>query len=163
GVPFLYYGEEIGQVGSKPDEMIRNPMPWTAGPNGGFTEAARPWEPLQRGHERRNVATQSADPGSLLAHYRQWIRLRQAEPALLHGDLRLVDAGRDDVIAWQRTATGRTVTFVANLGREPIVGFTLPTTVAASVTVDRITGDDVDPRAPITLDPYGTRLFGSAR
>ena len=57
GVPFLYYGEEIGQVGRKPDEMIRNPMPWTSGSNGGFTQAARAWEPLQRGHERRNVAT----------------------------------------------------------------------------------------------------------
>jgi alpha-amylase len=163
GVPFLYYGEEIGQVGSKPDEMIRNPMPWTSGKNGGFTQAARPWEPLQPGHERRNVATQSADPGSLLAHYRQWIRLRQAEPALRHGDFRLVGAGRDDMIAWQRTATDRTLTFVANLGPEPITGFTLPANVAASIAVDRITGDAVDPRAPITLDPYGVRLFGSAR
>jgi glycosidase len=26
GVPFLYYGEEIGHTGSKPDENIRTPM-----------------------------------------------------------------------------------------------------------------------------------------
>ena len=55
GVPFLYYGEEIGQIGAKPDEMIRNPMPWTDGTNGGFTAAARPWERLQKGFETRNV------------------------------------------------------------------------------------------------------------
>ena len=80
GVPFLYYGEEIGQVGEKPDEMIRNPMPWTGGVNGGFTAAGRPWEPLQPGHQRRNVAAQDADPDSLLNHYRKLVRLRQAGP-----------------------------------------------------------------------------------
>ncbi|HET7202022.1 MAG TPA: alpha-amylase family glycosyl hydrolase [Steroidobacteraceae bacterium] len=163
GVPFLYYGEEIGQVGRKPDEMIRNPMPWTAGTNGGFTQAARPWEPLQRGHERRNVAVQAADPASLLNHYRHWIRLRQAEPALLRGDFEMIDLGRDDVIAWQRSLRGRTLTFVANLGREPIEGLALPPAVHASVAVDRMSGAAVDARASLVLAPYAARLFASSR
>jgi glycosidase len=41
-VPFIYFGEEIGQIGAKPDESIRNPMPWTGEANGGFTQAAKP-------------------------------------------------------------------------------------------------------------------------
>jgi alpha-amylase len=159
GVPFLYYGEELGQVGRKPDEMIRNPMPWTAGPNGGFTRAPQPWEPLQRGHERRNVASQAADPDSLLAHYRRWIRLRQAGPALAHGDFRLLDLGRDDVIGWQRTAQGRTLTFVANLGRAPVEGLALPADVAATISVDRLSGERVDATTSLRLEPYGVRLF----
>jgi alpha-amylase len=163
GVPFLYYGEEIGQVGRKPDEMIRNPMPWTSGPNGGFTQAARAWEPLQRGHERRNVATQSADPASLLAHYRRWIRLRQAEPALLQGDFTLLDLGRDDVIGWQRSAQGRILTFIANLGPDELDGLVLPAGVAATVTVDRLTGQPVDGRIALRLEPYGVRLYTSDR
>ncbi|HVL53394.1 MAG TPA: alpha-amylase family glycosyl hydrolase, partial [Vitreimonas sp.] len=28
GVPFIYYGEEIGMLGTKPDERIRTPMAW---------------------------------------------------------------------------------------------------------------------------------------
>ena len=40
GVPFLYYGEEIGQIGRKPDEMIRNPM--HAGQQTVGTPATRP-------------------------------------------------------------------------------------------------------------------------
>ena len=28
GVPFLYYGEELGMSGVKPDEDIRRPMQW---------------------------------------------------------------------------------------------------------------------------------------
>ncbi|HET9694322.1 MAG TPA: alpha-amylase family glycosyl hydrolase [Steroidobacteraceae bacterium] len=163
GVPFLYYGEEIGQVGRKPDEMIRNPMPWTAGTNGGFTRAARPWEPLQGGHERRNVAAQADDPASVLTHYRQWIHLRHREPALRRGTFELVDLGRDDAIAWQRRADGRTLTFIANLSREPIAGLALPATVHGSVAVDRLSGEAVAARTPFTLAPYGTRLFASAR
>ena len=34
GMPFVYYGEEIGLVGPKPDEQIRTPMQWSAAPNG---------------------------------------------------------------------------------------------------------------------------------
>jgi glycosidase len=116
GVPFLYYGEEIGQVGAKPDEMIRNPMPWTSGRNGGFTAATQPWEPLQPDDEKRNVAAQHGDPGSLLSFYRRLIRLRQSEPALANGDFRAIETGRDDVIAWQRSRDGRQITIIANLG-----------------------------------------------
>jgi glycosidase len=120
GVPFLYYGEEIGQIGAKPDEMIRNPMPWTSGTHGGFTTAARPWEPLQRGHEKRNVATQEADPGSLLHHYRRLIRLRQSEPALLRGTTRVLETGREDVVAWERADGARRLVVVANLSSAPV-------------------------------------------
>ncbi|MEN8844800.1 MAG: alpha-amylase family glycosyl hydrolase, partial [Candidatus Arcticimaribacter sp.] len=44
GVPYLYYGEEIGMVGEKPDENIRLPMQWDTTPNGGFTTGT-PWRP----------------------------------------------------------------------------------------------------------------------
>ena len=160
GVPFLYYGEEVGQVGAKPDEMIRNPMPWTAGRNGGFTNAPRPWEPLQRDPGHRNVAAQDPDPGSLLNHYRRWIRLRQAEPALRQGDFRLLDLGRDDVVAWQRSAAGSTVTFIANLGAQAVEGLTLPGDVSSATRID-VPGIDAatSARDASMLEPYGVRLY----
>ncbi len=37
GSPFIYYGEEIGMIGDKPDEKIRTPMQWTGEPGAGFT------------------------------------------------------------------------------------------------------------------------------
>ncbi|MEI2689565.1 MAG: alpha-amylase family glycosyl hydrolase [Anaerolineae bacterium] len=45
GVPFIYYGEEIGMTGNKPDERIRTPMQWADEANGGFTSGT-PWEAL---------------------------------------------------------------------------------------------------------------------
>jgi glycosidase len=42
GTPFIYYGEEIGMVGQKPDEQIRSPMQWSKELSGGFTKGS-PW------------------------------------------------------------------------------------------------------------------------
>jgi glycosidase len=161
GVPFVYYGEEIGQVGAKPDEMIRNPMPWTGGPNGGFTAAARPWEPLQPGHARRNVATQDTDPGSLLSHYRHLIRLRQSEPALARGDLRVLETGRDDVLAYERSAEGRRLTVIANLSPAAIRDFRLPG--AAGGFAAELTGSGVaSTTGAVTLAPLTAYVFAQA-
>ena len=158
GVPFLYYGEEIGQIGEKPDEMIRNPMPWTAGPHGGFTAAARPWEKLQPGHERRNVAAQDADPDSLLNHYRRLVRLRQSEPALSRGAVRALTTGREDVIAWERSEGGRRLVVVANLGGATLPGFTIPGTGAAAITGELLHGTPVD-TGTATLAPRRVHVF----
>ena len=69
GVPFIYYGEEIGMLGKKPDELIRTPMQWSAEANSGFTSGT-PWEALNDDYAKKNAAAQLKDPASLLAHYR---------------------------------------------------------------------------------------------
>jgi len=158
GVPFLYYGEEIGQIGEKPDEMIRNPMPWTGGPNGGFTAAARPWEKLQPGHERRNVAAQEADPDSLLNYYRRLIRLRQSEPALSRGAVRSLETGREDVIAWERSEGDRRLVVVANLSGATLPGFAIPGADASAVTAELLHGTAVE-SGKAALAPLSVHVF----
>jgi glycosidase len=37
GLPFIYYGEEIGMTGDKPDPRIRTPMQWSPRSGLGFT------------------------------------------------------------------------------------------------------------------------------
>lgn len=124
GVPFVYYGEELGMVGGKPDRRIRTPMPWTPGPRGGFSPR-RPWQKLGIGHEAANVETQDRDPDSMLNLYRRLIRLRNARPSLATGDYRPVDAGHPQLFAFLRSSAAETTLIVLNLGDQPVTDYGL--------------------------------------
>ncbi len=118
GLPFVYYGEEIGMVGTKPDERIRTPMQWAAGPVNGFT-TGDPWQPLQADAETVNVAAQAEDPASLLSHYRRLIQLHTAHPALAHGDFVPLETSESAVAAFLRQSEEETMLVLLNAGTEP--------------------------------------------
>ncbi len=127
GVPFLYYGEEIGMSGAKPDERIRTPMRWDASsPAAGFSTHA-PWEAPSDDPAAVNVATEEADPASLWSHYRDLIRLRAAHPALATGTWTGITSDAPNVVAALRVN---------------------PTEVA--VTLTNVSGDAASPS--LTLD-----------
>ena len=121
GVPFIYYGEEIGMTGDKPDPRLRTPMQWTGGPRAGFSTAPV-WEPLQPDSVTANVAVQSADTASLLHHYRRLVHLRASSRALGSGELVPLVASDSSVAAYLRRDAGRSVLVVANLSRSPRAG-----------------------------------------
>lgn len=121
GLPFVYYGEEIGMSGDKPDPRLRTPMQWTDGHAGGFTTGT-PWEALQPDTQAINVATEGADPSSLLNLYRRLIRLRSSNEAVATGRLVPLIAGRTDVVAYLRRAGDKAVLVVANLSAAPVAG-----------------------------------------
>lgn len=84
GVAFIYQGEEIGMgdgPGADPPfdragrDPHRHPMQWEPSAGGGFSEV-EPWLALVD-PQRRSVAAQREDPGSLLHLYRELIALRR--------------------------------------------------------------------------------------
>ena len=120
GVPFIYYGEEIGMTGGKPDEQIRTPIRWDASaPRAGFTSGT-PWEALGNDPPGVDVATESADSDSLLSAYRGLTRLRADHAALLVGDLFPVEAADRQVVAFLRSEGDEAVLVAANVGLEPV-------------------------------------------
>jgi alpha-amylase len=122
GVPFIYYGEEIGLTGAKPDERIRTPMRWTSNAaNAGFTSGT-PWETLSADPPGVNVADESADPASLLSQYRTLIALREANPALDHGSTLVAQSSDGAVLATIRQTADQTLLVLANLGATPVEG-----------------------------------------
>jgi len=121
GLPFVYYGEEIGMSGDKPDPRLRTPMQWSAGHAAGFTTGA-PWEVLQPDTQTINVATEDADPSSLLNLYRRLISLRRSNDALATGRLVPLTAGSTEVIAYLRRTGDKAVLVVANLGAAAVTG-----------------------------------------
>jgi glycosidase len=95
GVPFIYYGNEIGmrQLGTdwpqvegayKPRNGARTPMQWTSEINLGFSKAVpeKLYLPVDPADDAPTVADQEKDPGSLLNRTRRLIALRHSEPAL---------------------------------------------------------------------------------
>jgi alpha-amylase len=125
GVPFIYYGEEIGMQGRKPDERIRTPMQWSAdAPAGGFS-THQPWEALDDDWQTVNVAAQADDPTSLLSSYRGAIRFRQSHPALVGGSTFLVDGGAQSVIGWLRASNEDLVLTVLNAGTTAVSDYAL--------------------------------------
>ncbi|WNF38692.1 alpha-amylase family glycosyl hydrolase [Bacillaceae bacterium IKA-2] len=83
GSPFIYYGEEIGMQGTKPDEHIREPMLWYENKNGGQTTWIKPKFNIDP--DAPSVETQLDDKNSLLHHYKKMIYLRRSQPTLLFG------------------------------------------------------------------------------
>jgi alpha-amylase len=122
GVPFIYYGEEIGMQGTKPDENIRRPMQWTA--EGGFTTGT-PWNAYYEDYRERNVASQDGDPDSLLNHYRALIRLRSEHEALRVGDWQPVASEDDAVYAALLSTDKEQLLVLINLGSKPVSDYRL--------------------------------------
>lgn len=127
GVPFVYYGEEIGMIGAKPDERIRTPMQWDDSPSAGFSDAARPWQPLQAAEHvaSANVARQADDADSLLSHYRDLVHLRNSHAALRRGDWTHVESSARGIYAFLRSHEQEQLLVIINLDDETIAGFTL--------------------------------------
>ena len=126
GLPFIYYGEEIGMTGNKPDPRLRTPMHWTRSQAAGFTTGV-PWEPLQPDSMTANVEAQEGDPSSLLNLHRRLIHLRGANVALASGELVPLTASNPAVAAYLRRDGQRVVLAVANLGATALTNVAIST------------------------------------
>lgn len=133
GLPFVYYGEEIGMTGNKPDERLRTPMHWRRARTAGFTTGSA-WQPLQPDSLTANVEVQDADTASLLNLYRRLIHLRAANPALATGELIPLTASSDAVAAYLRRNGKRVVLVVSNLGGAPLERVTVSSAVSVLPT-----------------------------
>ncbi len=138
GIPFLYYGEEIGMTGVKPDERLRTPMQWTGEPKAGFTTGT-PWQMINSDYKERNVAGQTGDPDSLLEHYRALIALRNAHPALRGGATSMVDADSRRLVTYLRASPDETVLVVINVDDNAVSDYTLTLDKGPLTTVSTVT------------------------
>ena len=174
GTPFIYYGEEIGMQGKKPDEDIRLPMQWSADTNAGFTTGT-PWRALDANYAQVNVAAQEQDPDSLLNLYRTLTKLRAEHSALSTGNLTVLDTNNAGVYAILRHDDKETFLVLINLKGTPMSDYglsleeklfsdgslsplsILDTTQAVSLTISN--GIFVDYKPISELPPYQSYIF----
>ena len=130
GVPFLYYGEEVGMTGAGDHRNIRTPMQWDGSPLAGFSTAP-PWHPINADAATRNVASMRLDETSLWNRYRAMIQARNASEAMRHGELILLDEGAPPVMAFLRRTAVETVLCLINASEWTIAGLDISGTAAA--------------------------------
>lgn len=125
GVPFIYYGEEIGMTGPKPDEKIRTPMQWTNdAARAGFTKG-KPWQAPNENTRQISVQAQDKNETSLLSTYRRFTHMRIASPALSIGEYTPVSTGSESVLAFLRHTKEQTMLVVANVSDKPVSAYGL--------------------------------------
>lgn len=127
GVPFIYYGDEIGmrylpgltpKEGSRKRSGTRTPMQWTDGETAGFSTCTpdKLYFPVDTENGRLTVTTEEKDAHSLLNFVRGLIKLRHSSPALNNdGDWKLVsDVAQPYPMVYTRTAGAETYVIALN-------------------------------------------------
>lgn len=126
GVPFIYYGDEIGmrsppftvnREGGYERTPARTPMQWDTSPSAGFSTASREkfYLAVDPSADRPNVAAQLADAASPLRAVQRFISLRRAHPALAaSGGFRALLADVGQPIVYLRSGAGERVLVALN-------------------------------------------------
>jgi maltose alpha-D-glucosyltransferase/alpha-amylase len=142
GVPFIYYGDEIGmqspaalpsKEGGFGRTGARTPMQWDVSPNAGFSTAAadRLYLPIEAAADRPTVAAAEADPASTLHAVRRLIALRHGHAALgASGEFTplVAETGRLPFV-YERTRDGERILVALNPAATPSEA-TLPAPIA---------------------------------
>lgn len=113
GIPFIYYGEELGMTGTGNHENIRRPMQWSAGANGGFSNQS-PWYGLGSNYPTNNVASMGNEPTSLLQHYKKLVHIRNDQAALRRGYLLGLETSTNGILPYARIYEDQAVLVVSN-------------------------------------------------
>lgn len=161
GKPFLYYGEEIGQDGAKPDSSIREAMGWYQKPFAG----GMPQEGLANYNTvyyslggKNSVEAQQEDPASMLSHYKEVIKIKKETPALMNGDIDEYILDSQEVVSFIRMTEEERVLVLINLTGNEITQEIAPdpnygefTDIVFQSAVDEISNLDGQ---TLTLAPY---------
>ena len=113
GNPFLYYGEELGMLGKKPDEMIRMPFLWGEGSKYNTT-----WIEDPQNASTPTLENQINDPDSMYSFYQKMIALRKTNPALSQGMYEAVDLDNDSIMAYIRGTEEQKLLVIHNFSQE---------------------------------------------
>jgi hypothetical protein len=124
------------------DEEKRKPMQWNTNANAGFSTES-PWRNVGSNYLSNNVSTQSAQPNSLLNHYKRLIKLRNENLALKRGKYLSLSSSSNQCLTYARSYGQQVIVMVHNLGTTsvtPTLGLTLSSLPAGTYFVNDLYG-----------------------
>ena len=161
GTPFLYYGEEIGMKGVKPDEQIREPMPWYE--PGTIINGQTTWRQIIHNFPKKtkSAAAQWKDANSLLNHYKELIFIRKTQPALTTGDFSWLsfDNQPKPLFGYMRKLENKIFFIFHNLSKKPIKFDWIPVEENGVVYSHKSQFENKEKQSKITIQAYGTLVL----
>lgn len=115
GNPFIYYGEEIGMEGEKPDENIREPFLWSDDDNFNTT-----WMNNIASKDTIPLSEQIEDANSMYSFYKDIISVRKSSKSLSEGDFKALDIKDESIMAYSRTKGTQTSYVFHNFSNETL-------------------------------------------
>ncbi len=177
----MYYGEELGMPTTVPTKVSevkdpigitgwpkekgrdgeRTPMQWDGSAQAGFSANASTWLPVPSNYVTLNVATESADPSSLLNWYKRLIALRRSNAALRDGGVVFLDNANPHVLSYVRTGSKPVVVSLNLSTTAQMVDLDLAAAGVKGTTVMPLVaeGDGLAAATSVrglVLPPYGT-------
>ena len=170
GTPVLRYGDEIGMgddLSLQERNAVRTPMPWSNGPQGGFSTSERPVRPVLDegpfGFREVNVEAQRREEGSLLNWMAAMIRLRKECPEIGWGEWELVKTKAPGVLGlrydWKGTALLVLHNFTAKPKEARLRLEDERGDVLTNLRQNNESHPDQDGQHRIALEAYGYRWF----
>lgn len=117
GAPYIYYGEEIGMLGQKPDPNIREPFLWSRNDPGIPTWITPEYTTPET---VTPLDEQKDDPNSMYNHYRRLIAFRGSSPVLTFGNIDTTGYDVPGLSAFYRSYEGDTLLVLHNLTDQPL-------------------------------------------
>lgn len=119
GNPFIYYGEELGMLGSKPDELIRLDFKWTdnpsAPPHTNWMKVMNNKDFSSINADTPSLETQINDTNSMYNHYKKLLSLRKEHTALTSGDYHALVTSNIKVLGYTRSSESEQLWIFHNL------------------------------------------------
>ena len=97
----------------------RTPMQWDASEGAGFTTGT-PWLGIPANHVTINAKTEAEDPESILAFYKELVRLRKEMEIIADGQIRFIESGQDSILAYERTLGNEKLTVYCSVSGEEL-------------------------------------------
>ncbi|WP_067503618.1 alpha-glucosidase [Actinoplanes sp. TFC3] len=124
------YTQAVDHEGQTPEAVLtvlrarsrdnaRTPMQWDTSPNAGFSTGT-PWLTVNPNYTDINAAAAVKDKESVYHFYRQLIRLRQDEPAVVYGDFTMLLPDDERLYAYTRRHGGTELLVIGNFTGEPV-------------------------------------------
>ena len=154
GNPFIYYGEEIGMRGEKPDINIREAFKWTDSKKLDYAYTMD----FSINDTTTPLSNQLDDNNSMYNHYKNIINLRKSTIALSKGNYESIDVNNFSIMAYKRSYKNESYYIFHNLSNSKIE-FKFNDTISNGDIIFRSNLNSTLENNKVNLDKYSSIII----